>query len=260
MDKIMLGILANISEVGYYENAEKIVQVPLAVITALGTVLLPRASNMISNNKEKELKELIEKTMPFVIFLAMPMTLGIIAISKNFSILFFGQEFEKSGIIMQLLAITIIFLSWGNVIRTQYLIPKERDKEYIISAFLGAIINFIINYLLIPKYASIGACIGTIIAEFTVMLYQSIVVSRELPLKKYIRKSIKFVYKSAIMFFVILIIGKYIENDKVKILLQVTGGIIIYLLLNKKYILNELDIKRIFEKILNKTNKIGKEE
>lgn len=260
MDKIMLGILANVSEVGYYENAEKIVQVPLSIITALGTVTLPRASNMVSNNKEKELKELIEKTMPFVMFLAMPMTLGIIAISKNFSMLFLGQEFEKSGIIMQLLAITIIFLSWGNVIRTQYLIPKERDKEYIISAFLGAIINFIINYLLIPKYTSIGACIGTIIAEFTVMLYQSIVVSKDLPLKNYIKKSLNFVLKSAIMFIIILIIGKYIKNTKIQILLQVTIGIIIYLLLNKKYILNELDIKKIFEKILNKTNKIGKED
>ncbi len=260
MDKIMLGAMSTVKEVGYYENAEKIIQVPITLITALGTVSLPRASNMVSNNKENELKALIEKTMPFVMFLAFPMTLGILAVSKSFSIIFFGQEFEKSGLIMQLLSITIIFLSWGNVIRTQYLIPKEKDKEYIISAFLGAIINFIINYLLIPKYTSVGACIGTIIAEFTVMFYQSIVVSKELPLKKYIKNSLPFLFKSLIMFIIIILIGNTIKNIKLQMILQILIGIIIYFLLNRKYILNQLDIKKYIDKILNRRNNLGKEE
>lgn len=250
MDKIMLGIISNVSEVGYYENAEKITQVPLTVITALGTVMLPRVSNMLSNNQEDKVKEIIGKTMPFVMFLALPMVFGIIAISNEFSVIFFGNEFEKSGYIIQALSITIIFLSWGNVIRTQYLIPKEKDKEYVISAFLGAIVNFVLNCIFIPKFQSIGACIGTIAAEFVVMFYQSWVVRKEIPLIRYIRSSIPFLIKSIVMFLITIYIGNYIEcKDMLKIIVQIICAVVIYSMLNYKYIFSNLNINKLLNKI-----------
>lgn len=250
MDKIMLGILSTVTEVGYYENAEKITQVPIAIITALGTVMLPRVSNMLSNNKEEEVKKIIGKTMPFILFLAFPMVFGICAVSKDFSLIFFGNEFEKCGLLIQLLSITIIFLSWGNVIRTQYLIPKEKDKEYVISAFLGAIVNFIMNCIFIPKYTSIGACIGTIAAEFIVMCYQSWVVRKELPLKEYMLNSLGFFIKAIIMFIIIMPLGKQIKNnDLLRIVVQVLIGVIVYVLLNFKYIYNILGLSKYLKKL-----------
>ena len=250
MDKIMLGILSTVTEVGYYENAEKITQVPIAIITALGTVMLPRVSNMLSNNKEEEVKKIIGKTMPFILFLAFPMVFGICAVSKDFSLIFFGNEFEKCGLLIQLLSITIIFLSWGNVIRTQYLIPKEKDKEYVISAFLGAIVNFIMNCIFIPKHTSIGACIGTIAAEFIVMCYQSWVVRKELPLKEYMLNSLGFFIKAIIMFIIIMPLGKQIKNnDLLRIVVQVLIGVIVYVLLNFKYIYNILGLSKYLKKL-----------
>ena len=249
MDKIMIGVLSTVTEVGYYENAEKITQVPSAIITALGTVMLPRVSNMLSNNQEEAVKNIISKTMPFVMFLTFPMVFGVCAISKDFSLIFFGSEFEKSGYLIQLLSITIIFLSWGNVIRTQYLIPKERDSKYVISALLGAIVNFIMNCIFIPKYASIGACIGTIVAEFIVMFYQSWVVRKELPLKEYILNSFGFLVKAIIMFAIIVLLGKQItSNNLLRVIIQVVIGMIIYVLLNFKYIYNILGINKFLNK------------
>lgn len=250
MDKIMLGVLSTVSEVGYYENAEKITQVPSAIITALGTVMMPRVTNMLSNQQENQVKNILKKTMPFAMFMTFPMVLGLLSISKDFSVIFFGSKFEKCGLLIQLLSITIIFLAWGNVIRTQYLIPKEKDKEYVISAFIGAIVNFIMNCIFIPKYASVGACIGTITAEFFVMFYQSWVIRHELQLKEYIKSSMGFLIKSIIMFGIIIIIGKIIQDNKVKrIIIQIIVGVAVYGLLNIRYILNYLPIQQIMSKI-----------
>lgn len=250
MDKIMLGSMSTVKEVGYYENAEKITQVPISIITALGTVMLPRVSNMLSNNQEEQVKKTISKTMPFIMFLTFPMVLGLILISKEFSIIFFGSDFEKSGYLIQLLSITIVFLAWGNVIRTQYLIPKEMDKQYIISAFLGAIVNFILNCIFIPLYQSVGACIGTIAAEFIVMFYQTFVVRKELPIKEYIMKSLPFLLKALIMFGLTFIMSKYITiNGIYKLILQVIFAGFIYLILNIKYIYKELEIFKFLKKI-----------
>ena len=250
MDKIMLGSMSTVKEVGSYENAEKITQVPISIITALGTVMLPRVSNMLSNNQEEQVKKTISKTMPFIMFLTFPMILGLILISKEFSIIFLGNGFEKSGYLIQLLSITIVFLAWGNVIRTQYLIPKEMDKQYIISAFLGALVNFILNCIFIPIYQSVGACIGTIAAEFIVMFYQTFIVRKELPIKKYIIESLPFLLKALIMFVLTFIISKCITaNGIYKLIVQVIFAGFIYLILNIKYIYKELEIFKIFKKI-----------
>lgn len=248
MDKVMLGSLSTVIEVGYYENAEKITQVPISIITALGTVMLPRVTNMLSKNQEEQIKKTISKTMIFIMFITFPMFFGINLISKDFSIIFFGSEFEKTGYLIQLLSITVIFLSWGNVIRTQYLIPKEMDKTYIISAFLGAIVNFILNCIFIPLYQSIGACIGTIAAEWIVMFYQSIAVRKELPIKRYILNALPFFIKSLMMFVLVYIVSKNINiNGIYKILAQVLMAGSIYLLLNIEYIYKDLQIFKIFK-------------
>lgn len=238
MDKTMIGMLSNVDEVGYYDNAEKIINVPIAIITAAGTVMLPRMSNMHSKGESSKTKPIILKTMKFMGFLSFAMMFGIMAIAKKFSIVFFGTQFIKTGDIIMLLTITIIFLSWGNVIRTQYLIPKEMDKEYIISAFLGAIVNFILNIIFIKEFKSIGACIGTIAAEFVVALYQTIVVRKNLEIKKYITDILPFFIKSIIMFIIIYPLNFINLSPLITIIIQITLGIITYSLLNIKYILS----------------------
>ena len=61
MDKIMIGNQSTMIELGYYENAEKIIYIPLSIITALGTIMLPKMSNLIANNKEEVARKYISK-------------------------------------------------------------------------------------------------------------------------------------------------------------------------------------------------------
>lgn len=243
MDKTMLGLMTNVNEVGFYESAEKIINVPNAIIAALGTVMLPRMSNIYANKKDKEASKMIDYSIKLMMFLAFAMTFGLIAISKDFTILFFGGEFTKTSLLISLLSITILFLSWGNVLRTQYLIPKEKDNIYIISAFIGALTNLICNFIFIPLFASAGACIGTILAEFFVMFYQSLKIRKELPLKKYLYDVIPFFFKSVIMFIIILLFGKLQINVYLKLCLQFIIAVVVYCSLNYKYVLQVIKEK-----------------
>lgn len=252
MDKTMIGWFSNISEVGFYENAEKIINVPNAIIAALGTVMLPRMSNLYAKRKDEESKSLINKSIKVMMFLAFAMTFGLICISKNFSIMFFGKEFEKSGIIIILLSITILFLAWGNVIRTQYLIPKEYDKIYIESAFIGAIINLLFNSIFIPRFGAIGACVGTIFAEFAVTLFQTVSIKKELPIKEYIKSIVPFFLKACIMFMIVYSLNFFEINSMVRIIIQILLGCVVYYVLNYKYVNSLINIKRILVKIKRK--------
>lgn len=238
MDKIMLGMFTTVTEVGYYEQAEKIINIPLGIVTALGTVMLPRISNLVAKKEKKEILKYIDKSINFMMFLAFPIFFGLITISKNFVPLFMGNDFDKTSILVNYLSITLLFISFANVIRKQWLVPNGKDKTFTVSVILGAIINLLINYLLIPKYNSIGACIGTIIAEFSVMIYQIIYVHNELPIVNYLKSISKFLITSIFMFIIIYTLNYLKMNDVIRLVLQVVIGIIVYFSLNNKYILS----------------------
>lgn len=244
MDKIMLGVITDVSEVGFYENAEKIINIPLAFITPLGTVMLPRISNLVAKNNTEKINHYIHKSIVFVMFMSLGMCFGLMAIANDFAPFFFGESFQKTGILLILLAPTLLFLSFANVIRTQYLIPYEKDKIYIVSVFLGALMNLIMNFIFIPQYGSVGACFGTIAAEFIVMFYQALAVRKNLDIKKYIRDIYPFFLKAFLMFCVIYSIHYLELNTFVKLIIQIVLGNFIYGVLNIKYILTLFSLKK----------------
>lgn len=248
MDKIMLGALTSVSEVGFYENAEKIINIPLALITALGTVMLPRMSNLVAKGDKATAEKYISKSTKFVMFLSFAMCAGLIGIGYNFAPFFFGKEFQKTGILIMMLSTTLPFISFANVLRTQYLIPKEKDKIYISSVSLGAITNLIMNLIFIPHFASMGACIGTIMAEFTVMFYQALAIRKELPIKEYAVKSIPYLIKSIIMLVVVYLFNYIHMSSILRLIIQVGVGCLVYGLLNIRYITSIVDIKKVFRK------------
>lgn len=186
MDKIMLGNMSSYDQVGFYNNAEKIVNIPMGIITALGTVMLPRMSNIVANGDKKREDDYIRISAKLVTLLSSAIAFGLMGVSSVLAPVFFGDEFIACGEIIRLLSVTVFFIAWANVIRTQYLIPNKRDSIYLTSTMVGAILNLIINWMLIPKYQANGAAFGTIVAEFSVMIVQMVAVKNELPMRKYI--------------------------------------------------------------------------
>ena len=193
MDRIMLGMMSTNSEVGYYESCEKIVQIPIALITALGTVMLPRISNMIAENKGDEGIQYMKKSLILTLIVAAPLSFGIMAVAREFVPWFYGMGFEKCVDVFQILMPSCLFLAVANVVRTQYLIPYKEDKIYIISVILGAVINLGLNALLIPHFQSVGAAMGTLVAEATVCIVQSLLIRRQINVFKYTGYGMPFV-------------------------------------------------------------------
>lgn len=236
MDKIMLGAMNTMIQTGIYENAEKAINIPMYLITSLGTVMLPRMSNLAKKNEDEACKKLMDISMVFVMFMGFAMTFGLMGISDAFVPVYFGEEFNGCIPVMKMLSITIIFICWANVIRTQYLLPRQQDKSYIISVFAGAVINLIINAILIPIWGAKGAACGTIAAEVSVCVIQSLMVRRELPLTYYLRYAWTFFIVGIVMYTVITMENLLEISNILKLLIQFISGFIIYVSLSVLYI------------------------
>lgn len=264
MDKIMLGYITKVSEVGYYEYAEKIISIPKAVITALGTAMLPRMSNLFAKKEEEKSKIYIRNTMFYVSIISSALSFGLMSVANVFAPVYWGKEFTASGMLIVVLAPSIIFSVIGNVIRTQYLIPKSRDKEYVISLVMGAIVNFIGNIILIPKYGAIGASINTVLAEIVMTGIQLFVVRNEINLKEFLNDGISFYIIGLCMFLILTYISKFMSISIISLIILIILGIIIYITFSVIYILISNNfyckkIKNIIKEFLTKDRETNSE-
>lgn len=230
-DKIMLGVMSTAIELGYYHGAENIIRVPMAFVTALGTVMLPRMSNMIARGENnKSVQSTFDKSIIFAMFLATSVCFGIMTVSKEFVPFFYGPGFEKCNYLFYIILPGSMFEAFANVIRTQYLIPRKQDKIYIFSLVMGAGINLILNLILIPKYASIGAAIGTFAAYAMVCIVQAICVFKEAHIGRNIINSIPFVISGVVMFLALWQYTPSVSNSIFALIVKVMLGGLCYLI------------------------------
>lgn len=239
MDKTMIGSLASVAELGNYENAERIINIPIAVTTALGTVMLPRMSYLTGNASEKEVFSQIAESMKLALMLAVAMSVGMFVYASEISLVMFGSEFEKSPGIIKALSITVIISAWANVIRTQYLIPKEKDRIYVFSTIIGAVLNFVCNICLIRRMGAYGACIGTVLAEGYVALYQTIMIKNELPIKEYLGYLLKCLINTSFIIAVSYVCTFMIQKVLIKLIFAIVIAGIMFLLVYGEYLIKE---------------------
>lgn len=261
LDKTMIGLLSNNPdfENGCYEQSEKIVKMATTIIVSLGIVMIPRNTSLYNDGKIKELKRNIYFASNYVWAIGLPIMFGIIAIADNIVPWFLGVEFKKSIIIMKILAPIVLFMGFGNVFGLQYLVPVKKDNQWSICIIFGLGVNILINSLLIPKYFSLGAAIGTILAEGTVCFGMAVVSKDFISLRKIIGQS-KNYFLASICMFVILIICEYrlssnIRNTFLLVILGMIVYFIVLFLLQDSFLYN-IVFKKIKNKIL-KSKKIG---
>lgn len=229
MDKVMLGAMSSSVEVGFYESSDKIVYVPMALITALGAVMLPRIANLMSKNNKSRINNYMEKSVYFAMLISSLLCFGIMAVSKSFVPLYYGDGFEKCIYLFYVLLPSCLFLAFANVIRTQYLIPAKKDKIYVVSVVIGAIINVVANLILIPFLQSVGAAIGTLLAQVFVCAFQAYKVRNEIKVKTYFLNSIPIVLSGIIMFVVVFLLDSNSSIDPVlRLFCGMAVGAVVY--------------------------------
>lgn len=174
LDSVMLGFMTTDMDVGYYNAAIKIKNILVSIVTSLGTVLLPRASFYVENGMMDEFKKIAEKALSFVFLLATPLMIYFIFFAKEGIYFLSGKAYSGSIVPMQLIMPTLLFIGITNILGIQILVPIGKENIVLYSEIVGAVVDVVINAILIPKYASAGAAIGTLVAEFAVLIVQYI--------------------------------------------------------------------------------------
>lgn len=172
LDAVMLGFITTDTEVGYYNAAIKIKNILAGVITALGTVLLPRISHYVGKKYEKEFKRVIRKSFQFTVMMAVPLSIYFVMEAKSMILFLAGIEYEAAALPMMIITPTIFFIGLSNITGIQILVPLGKEKYTVLSTVCGAVIDIVLNLLFIPRWGAAGAAVSTLVAEIVVLLVQ----------------------------------------------------------------------------------------
>ena len=172
MDKSMLGWLSTYTELGYYYNSDKVINIPLGLITGLGTVFLSRMSRLYEVKDKTAEHALLEKSIELYTFMSAALSFGIAAVAKEFVPIFFGNGYERCILLLMFFAPIMILKAWNDLMKYQCLLPHKQEKLYTIAVFCGAGANIIANYILINLYGALGAVLGTGVAELTICIVE----------------------------------------------------------------------------------------
>ncbi len=229
MDKVMVYNIAGKHENGLYENAEKIIYCLSGFISAIGTVMMPKVSHMQKNGETERIARHIDKSMNLIICMVSAMAFGVAAVADRFAPLFYGEEFRASGTLMAPLAFTLIMIGFANVIRTQVVLPQKRDHIFVRSVCCGAVVNLIANACLIPSMKSMGAVIGTLLAELTVPVVQYIILRKELPYERYLGYVGIYAVIGGIMLGCVRLVGSLLPKENwINLGIMTLTGIVVY--------------------------------
>lgn len=173
LNTVLLGFLKNTLAVGYFAAATKVMQMLLTMSACLGSVMMPRASHLIAENKKDEFNRLIQKSYDFTLAIALPMTIGLIFCAPSLITALCGVKFEHSILPSQIIAPIILLVAISNVFGIQVLFPKGKINIVTFCCCIGAVADLILNLCLIPFFSYIGTSIAYLGAEVatTVSMY-----------------------------------------------------------------------------------------
>lgn len=230
LDTTMLGFFKGDTAVGLYTAAIKVERMVNTVITSLGVVLIPRLSFYIAQGEQKKTSVLVKKAYNFVFMLSIPAAVGLIMFSNEIIRLFCGIEFASSAFTMRLMTPIVILIPFSVMTNQQTFVPLGKEKLILISTSVGAVTNFTLNLLLIPRYAENGAAVATVLAETAVATVCLMNVRRYFDMKQILRSVWQYWLAAIVIPMVVLITRLINIHYIVQIILAIPMSAILYLL------------------------------
>lgn len=166
IDTIMLSVMKSSHDVGIYGVAYKILEILIVFPSMFIGVMLPLFSKSIKADLEK-FKSLAQQSLNFMIISALPIVVGGYFLAKPIILLISGSEFVDAARPLRILIIAtgIIFIGtlFGHLI-----VSVGAQRKMVKVYLLGAVLNVILNTVLIRSHSYIGASVATLLTEFAV--------------------------------------------------------------------------------------------
>lgn len=176
LDTVMLEYYQGDAAVGYYTNAVKIVRMIYTVTIAMVATFYPRISSLYAEGRREEVNGLLSVGTKVILLISIPAVIGLVGTADYIVPVLLGESFMPSVLLLRILAVLVFVFSIAYFLGHVVLMATGNEKVILKATICGAIVNAILNFILIPLISGTGAVIASVSAEIIVtgiMLYHS---------------------------------------------------------------------------------------
>lgn len=254
VDKVMLKWLTGqTAQVSFYDNAEKMINIPLSIITVMSTVMMPRIANEFQKNNKETIQNLLVKAGRYALMMTFPLMIGMLCIARQFIPWYLGDEFLPTATAMMILTPIVLFNSLAGISGAQYFTATNQIGILMKAYVSAAVLNVIVNAVLIPQYGYAGAAVATVGSSLVSVVIQYYYLSQQIDVKSLIKYGIKYFVGGVIMGGSIFFATRTMPSKILTTLVQVCIGGAVYCL----YLVATKDeaIMDVFGKLKSKIRK-----
>lgn len=164
---VYLGMVKGEHDVGVYTTATKIYGMILGILTAYTSVMLPRMTSLLTENKIDEFKQKIRASFSIVFLLAPPLIAGGVILAPQIISILAGGQYTESILPMQLIMPLVMVVGLAQIWVIQVLLPMKKDRAVVLCAIASAVVGITANLILVNRMSFIGSAIALLCAEIT---------------------------------------------------------------------------------------------
>lgn len=230
LDTVMLGFMSTNAAVGYYTGSTKMIRLLLGISVSLQTATIPRFSYLIKAGKMEEFYGMVQRVVDFVISLSIPMSIILVMAAPSIITIFCGPSYMPAIVTLEILAPVIFMISISGIPCYQILYPLGKENIATMSTATGALVNVILNMVLIPIYQDKGAAIATLVAETIVTVTMFVYGRKYIRVKRYDAHYLNCILGGLVMLAVLYLIRSLALEHWINIWLMPLTGAILYIL------------------------------
>ena len=167
-DTVMLGFFGTDYNVGLYSVSVKIYNIVKQLVAAVLVVTIPRFSYYIGQKKQDEYQNLFRKVCNMLMLILLPVMIGLTMVSQECILFISGVEYIEATMPLQLLSIALLFNLVSYMLGYCILLPNGKEQIFFKATLSGAIVNIVLNFILIPQFMQNAAAFTTVVSEFMV--------------------------------------------------------------------------------------------
>ena len=211
--KSILGIVqGDSSQNGFFEQAAKIIDIVVALVNSVNTIMMSRMAFLYANNLQEEIANKVRKIFQLYSVFAFACFFGMMAVGDFLTLGFLGENFEGSVILIYILAFKIIIVPISGILGSVYYIPNGKLVKRAVYLICGACFNLIVNSILVYFWSSIGASIASVLTELLVTILYFVGCKGHFDFKNLLKDLLKCIPSALVMFLIVFFLKQPILN------------------------------------------------
>jgi O-antigen/teichoic acid export membrane protein len=168
IDMVMLSTMDGDTVVGWYAASYRLIDALGFIPAVLMSTMYPVFSKFHISSRDS-LEFAFKKSFKLLTIIAIPIGIGTTILADRIIILIYGVQYFPSVVALQIL-IWASVLSFINYTPATYFTSTNRQRTLMLFTFVGAILNVVLNFILIPRFSYNGAAVATVFTELIVGL------------------------------------------------------------------------------------------